>query len=87
MGDARHYQVKSNHPYAFRSGTWACIYDERVINGRKNWLVAWDDWVFDYWVVDDPAAGYEFRPCPLLEREESDTKSEARASGEDSPVG
>lgn len=82
-----HQQIRSHNPHHFRSGQWACIYDERVINGRKQWLVAWDDWVFDYWLQEDPEAKYEFRDCEIEKEGGHDSESEARASGQGDPVG
>lgn len=80
-------QIKSNNPYHFRTGQWACIYDEKVINGRKQWLVGWPDWVYDYWLCEDPEAHYEFRDCEILKGEHRDTQPETRTPSEDSPVG
>lgn len=52
--------IRQTHPYGFRSGKWAIL--RCVVPGpdRDCYLVEFADSVTDFWVVGDPAAGYEF---------------------------
>ncbi len=80
---ANHLQIKSDHPYQFRTGQWACIDGVRFVNGRPCWHVFWPDHVMDLWVIHDPQANYEYRECEV----ENDPEPEARAPGDDPPLG
>ncbi len=53
--------VRSNHPYAYKSGQWAQIVAEVVSDERLVWLLVWPDGDTDEWAVEDPSAEYEFR--------------------------
>lgn len=54
-------QIRSEHPYAYRSGQWARIVAVVPARGRKAWLLEWPDGATDTWAVLDPAAEYEFK--------------------------
>jgi hypothetical protein len=52
--------IRTMHPYGFRSGRWAilrCIVPGPV---RDCYLVEFEDYVTDFWAVDDPDGQYEF---------------------------
>lgn len=53
-------QVRTMHPYGFRSGVWAdLITTDTREDGRPTWLVAFPDGVTDVWVADDEHGQYE----------------------------
>lgn len=54
-------QIRATHPYSFRSGEWAALLTTVPGPDRECYLVQFPDGVTDFWVVGDPAAGYEFR--------------------------
>ena len=56
-----HVEIRSKHPAAFRSGEWAWVASLVWRDGRVCYYVVFDDGATDYWVIDDPAAQYEFR--------------------------
>jgi hypothetical protein len=53
--------VRSMHPYAYRSGEWARIAHVYDHDGRRMWLVTFTDGDADWWVANDPDGAYEFR--------------------------
>lgn len=53
--------IRGTHHACFRSGDWAKLYGTTEIDGRECYLVRFPDGASDWWVVDDPAAGYEFK--------------------------
>lgn len=53
-------QIRSNHPYAYRSGVWATVEMVVPARGRDCWLVRFPDDATDLWPCDDPPAAYEF---------------------------
>lgn len=55
------WHIKSDHPYAYRTGRWATIVDAREGTDRILWMLVWPDGATDSWVVDDPTAEYQFR--------------------------
>lgn len=55
-------QVRSTHPYSFRSGEWATIVrEDKREDGKDTWLVQFPDGVTDVWLQFDSPARYEFR--------------------------
>lgn len=54
-------QVRSTHPYSFRSGQWADVVADDEVRGRSCWLVVFVDGVTDLWVRDDPDNVLELR--------------------------
>ncbi len=56
-------QVRTTHPYGFRSGEWAIFRHELTDpeTGRRLYLVEFPDYATDLWVADDPDGQYEFR--------------------------
>lgn len=72
LDDAHNYvgqQIRSDHPYSYRTGQWATIVDAaaRKEDGRVLWSLLWPDGARDVWVVNDPTADYEFRETKDLE--------------------
>lgn len=57
--------IKSDHPYAYRTGKWGRIVALNELSGRPGWLIEWPDEVTDVWVQDDPDAEYQFTDDPL----------------------
>lgn len=55
------WHIKSDHPYAYKTGQWATIVDAREGTDRNLWMLIWPDGKTDSWVVDDPTADYKFR--------------------------
>lgn len=53
-------RIKSDHPYAFRSGQWATIVDAAEKDGRVLWSLLWADGARDVWAANDPTATYRF---------------------------
>jgi hypothetical protein len=57
--------IRSNHPYAFRSGRWARIVTQSVIPDvhpdRGLFQIQFEDGYTDWWPVNDPVAEYEYR--------------------------
>lgn len=54
--------IRSTHQAAFRSGEWARILTVAPAPEKGDcYVVEFPDGRCDWWVVDDPAAGYEFR--------------------------
>lgn len=59
-------EIRSWHPYAYRSGQWAliigitevCIHENQ---GRGCYQLQWPDGATDDWAIEDPAAEYEYR--------------------------
>lgn len=52
-------RVRITHPYGFRSGEWAKVLTTVEGPDATCWLVEFPDGATDWWVVDDPDAGYE----------------------------
>lgn len=68
MSDRTGQEIRSEHPWAFRSGQWALITGITEICVHKNtkrgcYQLRWPDGVTDDWAIEDPAAEYEFRPA------------------------
>lgn len=58
-------EVRTMHPYGFRSGKWArLVVSDTRLDGRPTWLVAFPDGVTDVWVADDEQGEYEVREVP-----------------------
>ena len=65
-------EIRSLHRYAYHSGEWATVVglqvqenEVRPFNGfqlRLCYILEWPDRTIDLWPVNDPNAGYEFRP-------------------------
>lgn len=54
--------MRSSHPYAFRSGSWAEVIAVYTFRDRPNYVLVWpEDARADLWVCDDPVADYEFK--------------------------
>ena len=55
--------IRGTHRYSFRSGEWAELVGtmDDPETGRRCYAVMFGDGVADWWPVDDPDAGYEFR--------------------------
>jgi len=56
-------QIRTMHPYGFRSGDWAILRHRLTdpMTGRDLYLVEFGDYATDFWVADDPDGQYEFR--------------------------
>jgi hypothetical protein len=54
-------EIRSTHPAAFRSGQWAKVVAIVPSSERECYLVEFPDGATDFWAVNDPDAGYEFR--------------------------
>jgi hypothetical protein len=54
-------EVRGTHPASYRSGEWARIAHVYDHDGRRMWLVTFSDGDADWWLANDPDAGYEFR--------------------------
>lgn len=68
MAEATH--IRANHWAAFRSGKWAKILTIAPDAGdRSCYVIEFPDGATDFWVVDDPAAEYEFRPEVAAKKE------------------
>ncbi|WP_104086548.1 hypothetical protein [Arthrobacter sp. GMC3] len=67
MSDTRAGQeIRSQHPYAYRSGQWALITGTAKICAHENqtrgcYQLRWPDGATDDWAIEDPAADYEYR--------------------------
>lgn len=62
-------QIRATHRYAYRSGEWAALCGTTGLPGfpegdRDCYLVRFPDGACDFWAVDAPAFGYEFREAP-----------------------
>ncbi len=65
-------EIRSTHPYAFRSGEWGEITGVVKFYGRDCYRIRWprrerrpDMETIDYWPVEDPSdTGREFRVMP-----------------------
>lgn len=59
--------IKSDHPYAYKSGEWGMIVtdDVTIVNNRPCFDIIWPDGSTDVWPWADPAADYKFREVPL----------------------
>lgn len=67
-------EIRSTHPYGFRSGTWAEILGVEWKNDRPCFKIMFpEDRFVDWWPVHDEWDPYEFRKGPDL-------------SGQDHPV-
>ena len=54
--------IKSDHPYAYRSGQWGEVIGVSQINSRPCWVVQWEpDYDLDHWPQDDKHAAYQFK--------------------------
>lgn len=53
--------IRTMHPYGYRTGQWAALKGTVVINGRQCYKVEFDDGRQDYWVVSDENGNYEFK--------------------------
>lgn len=62
MSDKTIPLIRSTHQYSFRSGEWARIVGVEVVSSRCCFVVEFIDGKRDSWVIEDAAAGYEFRP-------------------------
>ena len=71
MDDITSYsvQIRSVHPYGFRSGEWAIIRRTIWMNYRPCFEIEFLDRKRDYWPVIDASDEREFRPGP--EREDN----------------
>jgi len=56
-------QIRTTHPFGYRSGEWAALVKpvHHSQTDRGCYLVRFEDGASDWWVIDDPSAGYEFR--------------------------
>lgn len=54
-------QIRTNHPYGFRSGQWAVLLAHGTFKGHSVYVVQFPDRAVDLWRIDDPAGDYEFR--------------------------
>lgn len=53
--------IRGTHRWCFRSGEWAEILTTAPDpEGKDCYVVRFPDGKTDWWVVDDPLAGYEF---------------------------
>lgn len=53
--------IRATHPYSYRSGEWAEILSIAPAPDRRDcWIVRFPDGTTDFWVCNDPDAGYEF---------------------------
>ncbi len=58
---ARQGEIRSTHPYAFRSGEWGRITGVFKFDGRDCYRIQWPQWpqrnleTIDYWPVEDPS--------------------------------
>lgn len=55
------HEIRSEHPYAYRTGQWARILSIVTISDRECYSLRWPDGATDEWAVDDRVAAYEFR--------------------------
>ncbi len=61
--------IRAMHHAAFRAGQWAQILTVADAGERPCYVVQFPDGKTDWWVVDDSAAGYEFRDeLPVADR-------------------
>jgi hypothetical protein len=56
--------IRSNHPYAYKSGQWGAITGLVTVKGRSCYNVIFQDGSVDHWPVVDEQAEYEFAPPP-----------------------
>lgn len=68
-------QIRSFHPWAYKSGEWATIVGVTEICVHENqqrgcYQLAWPDGATDDWAIEDPVAGYEFRDTPITTQED-----------------
>jgi hypothetical protein len=64
-------EVRSEHPYAFRSGEWALVTKlvrVSVLGDLMCWEVKFPDGVEDLWAVEDKMADYEFRESVIKDK-------------------
>lgn len=59
-------QIRSMHPWAYRSGEWATItgVTEKYVHDNERrgcYQLRWPDGATDDWAIIDPAANYEFK--------------------------
>ena len=55
-------EVRQTHRFGYRSGEWAELLSETEhVRGRRCYVVRFSDGASDFWPVEDPDAGYEFR--------------------------
>lgn len=64
-------QIRTNHPYGFRSGEWAELKATVPGTDRDCYLVEFPDGVTDFWVVNDPDGQYEIRELSASNEGES----------------
>jgi hypothetical protein len=62
-------RIKSDHPYAYRSGQWATIVGATQTDDLILWSLLWPDGERDDWAVDDSAAYYEFSDMFEVDRQ------------------
>lgn len=70
LSRAEFFEIRSTHPYGFRSGEWGRVVGVGTVNGRPCYRICWPprDTVTgrplateDWWVVDDAHESREFR--------------------------
>lgn len=52
-------EIRSRHPFAYRSGEWALIIGADHKCGC--YQLRWPDGETDDWAIEDPVAAYEYR--------------------------
>jgi hypothetical protein len=63
------WQIRSTHPYSYRSGEWADLLSwgpASEFNRRMVYFVRFEDGTRDWWAMDDPDNPCEFRIDPRL---------------------